>query len=87
MFRTCFYQEDQSGVLTSLTFQGQYKFKCPALKNGTLHKCDAAWSYQEVRRLAVLTTEEMEYFEENIALLAATEYCEFKTVSVQVNLI
>uniref|UniRef100_A0A3P9DAI1 RING-type domain-containing protein n=1 Tax=Maylandia zebra TaxID=106582 RepID=A0A3P9DAI1_9CICH len=65
--------------LKSLTFQGQYKFKGPALKDGTLYKCDAVWSYQEVRRLAVLTTEEMEYLEENIAHLAATEYCEFKT--------
>uniref|UniRef100_A0A3B4FX82 Probable E3 ubiquitin-protein ligase ARI5 n=1 Tax=Pundamilia nyererei TaxID=303518 RepID=A0A3B4FX82_9CICH len=71
--------ESLTGWCRSLLDQGQYKFKCPALKNGTLQKCDAAWSYQEVRRLAVLTTEEMEYFEENIARLAATEYCEFKT--------
>lgn len=63
----------------SLLDQGQYKFKCPALKKGTLQKCEAEWSYQEVRRLAVLTHEEMQYFEESIARLAATEYCEFKT--------
>ncbi|KAF3837142.1 hypothetical protein F7725_004606 [Dissostichus mawsoni] len=58
---------------------GQYKFKCPALKDGTVKKCDKEWSYQEVRRLAVLTAEEMAYFEEKMARLAATEYCEFKT--------
>lgn len=63
----------------SLLDKGHYKFNCPALKNGTLVKCDAVWPYQEVRRLAVLTTEEMKYFEESIGRLAAAEYCEFQT--------
>ncbi|XP_037615325.1 uncharacterized protein LOC119482032 [Sebastes umbrosus] len=71
--------ESLTGWCRSLLDQGQYKFKCPALKNGTLEKCDAKWSYKEVRRHALLTDEEMEYFEENIARLAATEYCEYKT--------
>ncbi|XP_031707251.1 probable E3 ubiquitin-protein ligase ARI5 [Anarrhichthys ocellatus] len=71
--------ESLTGWCRSLLDQGQYKFKCPALMVDTLHKCDEDWSYQEVRRLAVLTPEEMQYFEENIARLAATEYCEFKT--------
>lgn len=62
------------------SFQGQYKFSCPALKDGTLQKCGAEWSYQEVRRLAVLTVEEMQHFEETIAQLAALEYCEYKSV-------
>lgn len=66
----------------SFIFQGQYKFKCPTLKDGTSQKCDAVWSYTEVRRLAVLTPEEMQYFEESIACLAAAEYCEFKKVSI-----
>uniref|UniRef100_A0A8C2Z1V6 RING-type domain-containing protein n=1 Tax=Cyclopterus lumpus TaxID=8103 RepID=A0A8C2Z1V6_CYCLU len=70
--------ESLTGWCRSLLDQGQYKFKCPALGEGTL-RCDAEWSYQEVRRLAVLTPEEMQYFEENIARLAATVYCEFKT--------
>uniref|UniRef100_A0A3B4H207 Uncharacterized protein n=1 Tax=Pundamilia nyererei TaxID=303518 RepID=A0A3B4H207_9CICH len=78
--------ESLTGWCRSLLDQGQYIFKCPALKNGTLHKCDTVWPYQEVRRLAVLTTEEMEYFEEIIAHLAATEYCEFKTVKDLTNL-
>ncbi|KAM7002410.1 uncharacterized protein LKV04_003685 [Tautogolabrus adspersus] len=71
--------ESLTGWCRSLLDQGQYKFKCGALKDGTLFKCDALWSYEEVRRLAVLTAEEMLYFEENIARMAATEYCEFKS--------
>ncbi|XP_049425010.1 E3 ubiquitin-protein ligase RNF19A [Epinephelus fuscoguttatus] len=70
--------ESLTGWCRSLLDQGQYKFKCPALEDGTLQKCDEEWSYQEVRRLAVLTAEEMQYFEEKMALLAATEYCDFK---------
>ncbi|XP_039631226.1 uncharacterized protein LOC120542685 [Polypterus senegalus] len=62
----------------SLLDQGQYVFKCPALKNGTTRKCDAVWSYDEVRRLALLTDEEQAHFEETLAVLAAAEYCEFK---------
>lgn len=65
-----------------LLSQGQYKFMCPALKNGTLQKCDAEWSYQEVRRLAALTIEEMQHFEKTMAALAAAIYCEYKSVSV-----
>lgn len=52
------------------------------MKEGTLRKCDAVWSYQEVRRLAVLTTKEMQHFEETLARLTAMEYCEYKSVSV-----
>ncbi|XP_061565998.1 uncharacterized protein si:ch211-212k18.15 [Cololabis saira] len=68
-----------TGWCRSLLDQGQYKFKCPALLEGTLQKCDALWSYQEVRKLAVLTVEEMQHFEENIAHIAAAEYCDFKS--------
>lgn len=70
--------ETLTGWCRSLLDQGQYRFVCPALKDGMLHKCGEVWSYQEVRRLALLTKEERAYFEENIALLAATEYCELK---------
>ncbi|XP_072314887.1 E3 ubiquitin-protein ligase RNF19A-like [Eucyclogobius newberryi] len=55
--------------------QGIYKFKCPALVEGT-KRCNKPWSYQEVRRLADLSVDEMQYFEEHIARLAATECCE-----------
>ncbi|XP_062301003.1 uncharacterized protein LOC134005972 [Scomber scombrus] len=68
-----------TGWCRSLLDQGQYKFKCPALKDGTVQLCGKVWPYQEVRRLAVLTAAEMQYFEENMARLAAREYCEFKT--------
>uniref|UniRef100_A0A8C1WJ28 Si:ch211-212k18.15 n=1 Tax=Cyprinus carpio TaxID=7962 RepID=A0A8C1WJ28_CYPCA len=63
----------------SLLDQGQHKFLCPALKEGTLQRCNAEWPYAEVRRLAVLTQEEQSHFEETMAVLAAAEYCEHKT--------
>ncbi|XP_071765234.1 E3 ubiquitin-protein ligase DDB_G0292642 [Centroberyx gerrardi] len=71
--------ESLTGWCRSLLDQGQYKFKCPAIEADTYEKCDAEWSYQEVRRLAVLTAEEMQHFEENMARLAAAEYCEVKS--------
>ncbi|XP_041635473.1 uncharacterized protein LOC121504609 [Cheilinus undulatus] len=57
--------------------QGIYKFRCPALVDG-VELCNEQWSYQEVRRLADLSVEEMEYFEAEIARLAAAEYCDIK---------
>ncbi|KAJ0055445.1 hypothetical protein NL108_003810, partial [Boleophthalmus pectinirostris] len=56
---------------------GNYKFKCPAIVQGT-RRCNKPWSYQEVRRLADLSVEEMQYFEENIARLAAAEHSEIQ---------
>ncbi|KAM6909064.1 E3 ubiquitin-protein ligase RNF19A-like [Xenentodon cancila] len=55
--------------------EGNYKFRCPALVDGT-KQCNKLWSYNEVRRLADLTTEEMEYFEETMARLAISEHCD-----------
>ncbi|KAG7462165.1 hypothetical protein MATL_G00199540 [Megalops atlanticus] len=63
----------------SLLDQGQHRFYCPALKEGTTQKCEAEWTYQEVRKLALLNTQEQQYFEETLAALAAAEYCEFKS--------
>ncbi|XP_067378764.1 uncharacterized protein [Channa argus] len=57
--------------------QGNYKFKCPAVVEGT-QLCNKLWSYKEVRRLADLSVEEIEYFEETIACLAAAQYCEIQ---------
>uniref|UniRef100_A0A3P9H8B0 RING-type domain-containing protein n=1 Tax=Oryzias latipes TaxID=8090 RepID=A0A3P9H8B0_ORYLA len=68
--------ESLTGWCRSLLDQGNYVFKCPALKDG--ERCNAIWPYREVRRLAALTAEEIEYFEENIARLAAMEFCDFK---------
>lgn len=65
-----------------VSLQGQYKFKCPALNEDTYETCGVVWSYPEVRRLAALTVEEMAYFEEKIAQLAARDYCELKIVSL-----
>ncbi|XP_026859625.2 probable E3 ubiquitin-protein ligase RNF144A-A [Electrophorus electricus] len=63
----------------SLLDQGQYKFLCPALKDGTTQKCGAVWPYVEVRRMALLTQEEQSHFEETMAVLAAAEYCEYNS--------
>lgn len=61
--------------------QGNYRFKCPAVveERPAVRLCNKPWSYREVRRLADLSVEEMQYFEENIARLAAAEYCEIQT--------
>nr|XP_040035906.1 E3 ubiquitin-protein ligase RNF19B-like [Gasterosteus aculeatus aculeatus] len=58
--------------------EGIYKFKCPALVEGN-KLCNKLLSYQEVRRLADLSIEEMQHFEQTIARLAAAEYCEIQT--------
>ncbi|XP_015255886.1 PREDICTED: probable E3 ubiquitin-protein ligase ARI7 isoform X2 [Cyprinodon variegatus] len=71
-----------TGWCRSLLDQGQYKFRCPAIDEETQEKCGAQWSYREVRRLADLSVEEMNYFEENIARLAAAEYQEFRACLV-----
>ncbi|KAL0970198.1 hypothetical protein UPYG_G00238630 [Umbra pygmaea] len=63
----------------SLLDQGQYKFTCPALKNDSRQKCGAELSYQEVRRVAALTSEEMEHFEKTMAASAAAKYFENKS--------
>ncbi|KAI4808358.1 hypothetical protein KUCAC02_000422 [Chaenocephalus aceratus] len=51
---------------------------CPAVGEGP-HSATNCGSYQEVRRLADLSVEEMQYFEEAMSLLAAAEYCEILT--------
>ncbi|XP_026154281.1 E3 ubiquitin-protein ligase RNF19B-like isoform X2 [Mastacembelus armatus] len=57
--------------------EGNYKFRCPAIVEGTT-RCNQLWSYKEVRRLADLSVEEMQYFEETMARLAAAAYCEMQ---------
>ncbi|XP_042367991.1 E3 ubiquitin-protein ligase dbl4 [Plectropomus leopardus] len=57
--------------------EGIHKFRCPAVVQGT-KLCNKLWSYQEVRRLANLSVEEMQHFEETMARLAAAEYCEIQ---------
>ncbi|XP_028851639.1 probable E3 ubiquitin-protein ligase ARI7 [Denticeps clupeoides] len=63
----------------SLLDQGQYKFTCPALVNDTSRQCGAPWTYEEVRRVALFTDEEQNFFEETLARNAAFEYCEYKS--------
>lgn len=63
-------------------FKGNHKFRCPAVVEGT-KLCNKLWSYQEVRRLADLSVDEMEYFEQKMASLSVSEYCEVQSVSRQ----
>ncbi|KAI5104234.1 hypothetical protein C0J45_5860, partial [Silurus meridionalis] len=69
--------EGLTAFCRSLLDQAKYKFLCPALKNGTTNRCGAEWKYMEVRRIALLTQEEQNYFEEKMAELAAAKYCEY----------
>ena len=65
-------------MLYSTVTQGQSKFICPARQpDGT--SCGAEWSYPEVRRFALLTVEEMEHFEKELARIVAAK---FKAVSI-----
>ncbi|XP_076016448.1 E3 ubiquitin-protein ligase DDB_G0292642-like [Genypterus blacodes] len=66
-----------TGWCRSLLDQGQYMFRCPALKEGTT-QCNALWSYQEVRRMADLSVEEMQHFEETMPRLVAAKCYDFQ---------
>ncbi|XP_055359080.1 uncharacterized protein DDB_G0292642-like isoform X3 [Betta splendens] len=63
---------------TQLQTTGNYTFRCQAIIEG-VEQCNKPWSYQEVRRMADLSVEEMQEFEEKIALLAAAQYCEIQS--------
>ncbi|XP_062902035.1 uncharacterized protein LOC134345385 isoform X4 [Mobula hypostoma] len=58
--------------------QGYFKFHCPALIDETNEGCGEEWSYMEVCRHALLSVEERQIFEEKLATLAASSYCEYK---------
>ncbi|XP_023692247.2 potential E3 ubiquitin-protein ligase ariadne-2-like [Paramormyrops kingsleyae] len=63
----------------SLLDQGQYKFTCPALKDGSNQTCGKEWPYVEVRKMALLTDSEQRHFEETMAALAAANFHEYKS--------
>ncbi|KAL0970201.1 hypothetical protein UPYG_G00238660 [Umbra pygmaea] len=69
--------ESLTGWCKHLLSEGQYKFTCPA-HNGN-KKCGVEWSYREVRRLAALTDQEMQQFEETISSLASLDLCDVKS--------
>ncbi|KAM3590487.1 uncharacterized protein V6R79_010873 [Siganus canaliculatus] len=52
--------------------EGKNKFVCGQ------HGCDAEWSYDEVRKMALLTTEETEYFETKLFSNAAKNHLDVK---------
>ncbi|CAL8385486.1 unnamed protein product [Arctogadus glacialis] len=62
-----------TGWCRSLLSKGQSKFTCPAVQpDGEM--CGAEWSYQEVRRLALLTVEEMDHFEKELARIVVAKF-------------
>ncbi|XP_059843116.1 uncharacterized protein DDB_G0292642-like [Hypanus sabinus] len=58
--------------------EGHFKFHCPAVIDGINEGCGKEWSYMEVCRHALLSVEERQDFEEKLATLAASSYCEYK---------
>ncbi|XP_056431560.1 uncharacterized protein LOC130369960 isoform X1 [Gadus chalcogrammus] len=62
-----------TGWCRSLLSKGQSKFTCPAVQpDGEM--CGAEWSYQEVRRFALLTVEEMDHFEKELARIVVAKF-------------
>ncbi|XP_028851631.1 E3 ubiquitin-protein ligase dbl4-like [Denticeps clupeoides] len=61
----------------SVLDKGEYKFTCPALRDGT-KMCGVTWPYEEVRRVLLLLGEGWNDFEERIVRKAASEYTEYK---------
>lgn len=59
-----------------ISIQGESKFVCGQ------PKCDKEWSYAEVRKMALLTPEEMEHFEKTMALNASKHFFDSKLVSI-----
>lgn len=71
VFRVCF----QPVILINVFFkiQGKSTFVCG--------KCDKEWRYTEVRKMALLNSEEMEYFEKTMATNTSKNEFHSKSVS------
>ncbi|KAJ3585584.1 hypothetical protein NHX12_014303 [Muraenolepis orangiensis] len=66
-----------TGWCRSLLEEGQCKFTCPAHKpDGKV--CGVELSYREVRRVAALTVDEMQQFEERLAQMTINATCKIK---------
>jgi hypothetical protein len=61
----------------SLIQDGKFEFFCPVKEDGS-RECGAKWDYHEIRRFALLTDSEMEYFEKKLSENAAHNYAEIK---------
>lgn len=62
----------------SLIDQGKFKFFCPAIVDGSARKCNAKWSYAEVRKTALLSEAEMDIFEKKLSENAAKSLTDYK---------
>ena len=58
---------------------GKLDFYCPAIINeSTNKKCDKKWGYSEIKKIALLSEAEMEYFERKISENAARTFVDYK---------
>ena len=62
-------------------FQKQHRFVC-----GT-SKCDVEWSFEEVRKMALLTPEEVKEFEDKMFRNAAKQHLGIREVSICIALL
>ena len=63
----------------SLLKQHIFKFTCPAIIDSKRNKqCREEWEYTDVRLAALLTDDEMQYFESKMSEYAASQYCDIK---------
>lgn len=53
-----------------------FKFTCPAIVSRTNKKCGKEWEYTDIRLAALLTDDEMQYFESKLSEYAASQYCD-----------
>lgn len=63
-----------------LVFEGNCKFVCGQTN------CDVEWPFEEVCKMALLSPEEIEYFEKKMFANAAKDYLDVKAVSTYVTL-
>lgn len=65
--------DTDNNQLLNVSIKGESRFVCGS--------CTAEWPYEEVRKMALLTPEEMEYFETKMASNTAMKYFDTKLVS------
>lgn len=62
----------------SLLDQQQWEFYCPAMLPGSNKQCKVKWEYAEVRKIALLSDAEKQYFETKMSEYAAHTVCDYR---------
>ena len=79
---SCGHAVDPNSLTTwcrKLIDDGKLDFYCPAIINeSTNKKCDKKWGYSEIKKIALLSEAEMEYFERKISENAARTFVDYK---------